>query len=88
MVGRDRGRYPLCGAYLLLSRHGSTPPPLERGRKDTIVVGGDRGNVKILLPFPSEFHTVPRPVSGRFVFHCHNIEHEDMRMMSQFAVQP
>ena len=74
--------------FFVLSRNGSTPPPLERGRKDTIVVGGDRGNVKILLPFPSEFHTVPRPVSGRFVFHCHNIEHEDMRMMGQFDIQP
>ena len=88
VVGRDRGRYPLCGAYLLLSRNGSTPPPLERGRKDTIVIGGDRGDVKILLPFPANFHTVPRPVSGRFVFHCHNIEHEDMRMMAQFDIQP
>ena len=88
MVGRDRGRYPLCRAYLLLSRNGSTPPPLERGRKDTIVIGGDRGDVKILLPFPANFHTVPRPVSGRFVFHCHNIEHEDLRMMAQFDIQP
>ena len=74
--------------FFILSRNGSTPPPLERGRKDTIVIGGDRGDVKILLPFPANFHTVPRPVSGRFVFHCHNIEHEDMRMMAQFDIQP
>ena len=24
---------------------------------------------------------------GIYVFHCHNIEHEDMRMMDQFEVQ-
>ena len=26
--------------------------------------------------------------TGSFVFHCHNIEHEDMRMMGQFENQP
>ena len=74
--------------FFILSRNGSPPPPLERGRKDTIVIGSDRGDVKILLPLPANFHAVPRPVAGRFVFHCHNIEHEDMRMMAQFEVQP
>ena len=54
-----------------------------------MAIGGpDFGDVKILLPFPANFRAVPRPVTGRFVFHCHNIEHEDMRMMGQFDVQP
>lgn len=66
--------------FFVLARNGSTPPPLERGRKDTVVIGGDRGDVTILAQFP-EF-------LGRFVFHCHTIEHEDMRMMGQFEVQP
>src|SRR5438552_13010898 len=74
--------------FFILSRNGSSPPPLELARKDTIVIGSDRGDVKILLPLPANFHAVPRPVAGRFVFHCHNIEHEDMRMMAQFEVQP
>ena len=75
--------------FFILSRNGATPPPLERGRKDTAVIGGpDFGDVKILLSFPANFRAVPRPVTGRFVFHCHNIEHEDMRMMGQFDVQP
>ena len=73
--------------FFVLSRDDGTPPPLEQGRKDTILIGSNVGDVRILLPFPSEFHTVPRPVSGRYVFHCHNIEHEDMRMMGQFDVQ-
>src|SRR5207245_6457812 len=74
--------------FFVLSRDDGTPPPLEQGRKDTILIGSDVGDVRILLPFPSEFHTVPRPVSGRYVFHCHNIEHEDMRMMGQFEFRP
>jgi spore coat protein A len=24
--------------------------------------------------------------TGRYVFHCHNLEHEDMRMMANFEV--
>jgi FtsP/CotA-like multicopper oxidase with cupredoxin domain len=27
-----------------------------------------------------------RDYPGRFVFHCHNVEHEDVRMMGQFRV--
>src|SRR5438128_1906102 len=76
-------------SFFVLSRNGGSPRPLERGRKETIAIGGpDFGDVKILMPFPSNFRAVPRPVTGRFVFHCHNIEHEDMRMMGQFDVQP
>jgi spore coat protein A len=26
--------------------------------------------------------------TGRYVFHCHMLEHEDMSMMAQFEVQP
>jgi spore coat protein A len=26
--------------------------------------------------------------TGPYVFHCHNIEHEDMRMMTRFDVVP
>jgi len=45
-----------------------------------VLIGGDFGSVMILIKF-AEF-------TGRYVFHCHNIEHEDMRMMGQFEVQP
>jgi len=66
--------------FFVLSRDGKTPPVLERGRKDTITIGADVGDVKILVKF-AEF-------TGRYVFHCHNMDHEDMRMMGQFEVQP
>jgi len=66
--------------FFILSRDGASPLPLEQGRKDTVLIGGDFGSVMILIKF-AEF-------TGRYVFHCHNIEHEDMRMMGQFEVQP
>jgi FtsP/CotA-like multicopper oxidase with cupredoxin domain len=67
-------------AFHILSRNGGLPPVLERGRKDTVSVGWNYGDVKILIKF--------NRFTGRYVFHCHNVEHEDMRMMAQFEVQP
>jgi len=67
--------------FFVLSRDGKAPPPLERGRKDTILIGGDVSReVRVLITF-QEF-------LGRYVFHCHTIEHEDMRMMGQFEIVP
>jgi len=67
--------------FFILSVDGQTPPVLQRGRKDTVLIGGDfNREVKILILF-DEF-------LGRYVFHCHNIEHEDMRMMANFETQP
>ncbi len=65
--------------FFILSRDGKTPPPLERARKDTVLIGGDVAReTKILIKF--------NQYTGRYVFHCHNIEHEDM--MGQFEIQP
>src|SRR5262249_12884527 len=73
--------------FFVLSRDGKTPQPrsLEHGRKDTVLIGGDVGDVKILIKFddprePSVQAATPH-TALRYVFHCHNIEHEDMRMM-------
>jgi FtsP/CotA-like multicopper oxidase with cupredoxin domain len=65
--------------FYILSRNGVAPPLLERGRKDTVRVGWKDGDVKILVNFTG--HT------GRYVFHCHNMEHEDMRMMANMELQ-
>jgi spore coat protein A, manganese oxidase len=43
-------------------------------------IGADEKDVKILIKFTDYV--------GRFAFHCHTIEHEDMRMMGQFEVVP
>jgi FtsP/CotA-like multicopper oxidase with cupredoxin domain len=51
---------------------------VDSGFKDTVLVSaGER--VRILKPF-GDF-------KGRFMFHCHILEHEDMGMMRQFLVE-
>lgn len=66
----------------VLARDGVRPPALERGRKDIVNVGAGYGNASVLVKFDYNFSAQP----GRYVFHCHTIEHEDMRMMGQFEV--
>ena len=65
-------------SFFILTRDGKTPPLLERGRKDVVSIGADGKDVTILIKFNHYL--------GRYAFHCHNIEHEDMRMMGQFEV--
>ncbi len=67
----------------VLRRDGNPPPQYERdgiARKDTVVIGAGFGNVDIFIKF--------RDYLGPFVFHCHNIEHEDMRMMARMDIVP
>jgi len=59
----------------IVRRNGAPPPPHEQARKDTVVLGPN-DEVEIRVRF--------RRYRGRFVFHCHNIEHEDMAMMARF----
>jgi FtsP/CotA-like multicopper oxidase with cupredoxin domain len=62
----------------VLTRNGQLPPIDERdgqARRDTVVLGpGDE--VEVFLLF--------RDFKGSYVFHCHNLEHEDMAMMARF----
>jgi FtsP/CotA-like multicopper oxidase with cupredoxin domain len=61
-----------------VQRFNGKPPAIQDSfKKDTTLLGpGDEA--EIFMKF--------RDHRGRFVFHCHNIEHEDMRMMSRFDV--
>jgi FtsP/CotA-like multicopper oxidase with cupredoxin domain len=76
----------------VLKRNGRTPsvpmngrawvPGFERDgyvKKDTILLR-DNDSVDVFLKF--------RDHLGPFVFHCHNMEHEDMAMMARFDVVP
>jgi spore coat protein A len=57
--------------------HSGRPTPYDMGWKDTIDLGpGQTAN--ILVRFTG--------YRGRYVFHCHNLEHEDMSMMGNFEV--
>jgi FtsP/CotA-like multicopper oxidase with cupredoxin domain len=76
----------------VLKRNGRTPsiptngrawvPGFERDgyvKKDTILLR-DNESVDVFFKF--------RDHLGPFVFHCHNMEHEDMQMMARFDVVP
>lgn len=59
--------------------NGKAPPPHRRFKVDlTLLAGGDEAVV--FMKF--------RTFTGPFVMHCHNIEHEDMRMMINFDPRP
>ncbi|MCW2492577.1 MAG: Bilirubin oxidase [Frankiales bacterium] len=66
--------------YLILDRNGAPPRPFERGPKDTVALGPDE-SIRVVMKFSSRF-------TGTYVFHCHNLSHEDNMMMTQFEVVP
>lgn len=51
---------------------------IEGGWKDTVLVMPGE-SVKIIKPF--------QDFKGLFMYHCHNLEHEDMGMMRDFSVE-
>jgi len=57
--------------------HSGRPGPYDAGWKDTIDLGPGQA-ADILVRFSG--------YRGRYVFHCHNLEHEDMAMMGNFEV--
>jgi FtsP/CotA-like multicopper oxidase with cupredoxin domain len=63
---------------LTLQQAGS-PDPNEHGWKDTIRVGGGQ-----LVNIAGQFGGA----NGRYVYHCHILEHEDEGMMRTFVVMP
>ncbi|APU14318.1 MULTISPECIES: multicopper oxidase family protein [Actinoalloteichus] len=63
--------------FQVLTRNDREPGPYDAGWKDTIDLAGGE-EAEIIIRFAG--HT------GRYVFHCHNLEHEDMMMMANFQV--
>ncbi|HEV2790382.1 MAG TPA: multicopper oxidase family protein [Solirubrobacterales bacterium] len=63
--------------WYLLARNGKQPPPWETCLKETFFV---YPNEKILLAGHFSDYT------GKFVIHCHMLDHEDHGLMSQFQV--
>ncbi len=66
--------------FQVIQRSGGrgTVEPWEKGWKDT-VVAMPQEKVRIIVRFPNN--------KGKFVFHCHNLEHEDAGMMLNFEIQ-
>ncbi|MBK9488841.1 MAG: multicopper oxidase family protein [Haliscomenobacter sp.] len=69
-----------AGSFQVLSRTGGRGliEPWEYGWKDTVLAfPGEK--VRIIVRFPD--------LKGKFVFHCHNLEHEDGGMMLNYEIQ-
>ena len=64
--------------FQILKRNGRPPADYESGLKDTAALNvGDE--VEIAVQFPG--------YKGKYLFHCHNLEHEDRGMMARFDVR-
>jgi spore coat protein A, manganese oxidase len=65
--------------FRIVDRNGQPPGPLEQGLKDVFVLGA--GDTVSVITFYNGNTQI-----GDYVMHCHNVEHEDMRMMSRWHV--
>jgi spore coat protein A, manganese oxidase len=61
--------------FQVLSRNGGAPLDRDAGWKDTVDLEV-YDQVEVIMRFTG--------YRGRYVFHCHNLEHEDMAMMANF----
>ena len=62
--------------FQVLARGSGGPGPYDARWKDTIDLRPGE-QAKILIHFDG--------YPGKYVFHCHNLEHEDMAMMANFT---
>jgi FtsP/CotA-like multicopper oxidase with cupredoxin domain len=60
----------------VLSRDGGPPEPQDAGVKDTVFV--PEGGVRVAVTFTG--------YRGRYVFHCHNLEHADAGKMANLEI--
>jgi len=67
--------------FAIISRNGQPPAPYERGLNHVFNLP-PHDVVKVAAYWTGNQNI------GKYVFHCHNLEHEDMRMMGIFEVVP
>jgi blue copper oxidase len=65
--------------FFILDDDGKLPSPEKSGRKDVVSVG-PKDTVRFITVFKDFSGTTP------YMFHCHNLMHEDGGMMGQFTV--
>ena len=61
----------------VVGRNGGPPGPFDAGWKDTVFFR-DNDTIELAAQFNG--------YAGRYMFHCHNLEHEDMAMMANFHI--
>ncbi|HEX9767021.1 MAG TPA: cell wall-binding repeat-containing protein [Nitriliruptorales bacterium] len=69
--------HPHLVMFQVVARNDDPPRPGDEGWKDTVLVPPGE-SVDVAMRFEDHI--------GRFVYHCHNLEHEDRDMMAQFRV--
>lgn len=67
-------------SFFVLERNGQAPPAWEQGPKDVVLV--DQGEDVKLIAYFGE----PAGADFPFMYHCHNLMHEDHMMMLQMMV--
>jgi spore coat protein A len=63
--------------FQILTRNGGPPRPFEGGWKDTVALE-EGEDARVIMKFEN--------YRGRYLIHCHNLEHEDHSMMARFDV--
>jgi FtsP/CotA-like multicopper oxidase with cupredoxin domain len=79
MSTMDHPVHPHQTMFQILDINGNPPPPTHAGWKDTANVPA-MGTVRIIMRFAD--------YAGKYVLHCHVLEHEDKAMMARFDVVP
>jgi spore coat protein A, manganese oxidase len=64
--------------FQVLRRNGRAPLRQERGWKDTVALEDDE-EVEVMVQWSG--------YRGRYLLHCHNLEHEDHSMMARVDVR-
>lgn len=67
-------------SFWILERNGEAPPLWERGPKDVVLVD-HLDTVKLVMRFETLTNGWP------YMYHCHNLMHEDNMMMLQYIVE-
>jgi spore coat protein A, manganese oxidase len=78
--------------FQILDRNGKRAQPWEQQTnawKETVHLAGN-DVVRVIMHWPEvppdALGRAPGTYKNRYVFHCHNLEHEDMMMMANFEV--
>ncbi|WP_424232424.1 multicopper oxidase family protein [Actinophytocola sp.] len=66
--------------FQVIGRDGGAPGPDDVGLKDTVYVA-PKGSVRVQVTFDT-------PYTGKYVYHCHYLEHSALGMMATMEVVP
>jgi FtsP/CotA-like multicopper oxidase with cupredoxin domain len=77
VAGMDHPVHVHLVNFQILDRNGAKPAPYEAGWKDTVLVPKGQ-EARVIMRFDD--------YNGKYIMHCHNLDHEDGSMMTNFEV--